>query len=149
MTRPVSVLNGPNLNMLGRREPHLYGAVTLDGVRERCAEVAAELGLDLFFAQSNAEHQLIDWLHEARERGAGVVLNPAGLSFRSIPLLDAVKIVEQPVVEVHITNIHSRDELYRHSLISQAVATVIAGAGTFGYELALRALDRDLRGEHA
>lgn len=144
MTRAVHVLNGPNLNMLGKREPHLYGAVTLDEVRENCLAVADELGVELFFAQSNAEYQLIDWLHEAREQRAGVVINPAGLSFRSIPLLDALKIVEQPIVEVHVTNIHRREELYRHSLVSTVATAVIAGAGTFGYELGLRSVVREL-----
>lgn len=149
MTPTVYVLNGPNLNMLGKREPDLYGAVTLDQVRQRCEAVAAGLGLSVFFAQTNAEFKLIDWLHEAREQGAGVIINPAGLSFRSIPLLDALKIVEKPIIEVHVTNIHRREELYQHSLVSRVATTVIAGAGTFGYELALQAIRRDIDNEHA
>ncbi len=142
MPRNVYVLNGPNLNMLGKREPHLYGHTTLEQVRQQCGTVAKELGLELFFAQSNAEYQLIDWIHEAREKPAGLVINPAGLSFRSIPLYDALKILEQPIVEIHITNIHKREALYHDSLVSKVADTVIAGAGTYGYELALRALDR-------
>ena len=140
MTRNVYVLNGPNLNMLGKREPHLYGHTTLAEVELQCVKLASELGLEMFFGQSNAEHQLIDWIHEARERPAGVVINPAGLSFRSIPLLDALKILEQPIVEIHVTQIHKRGELYRESLVSTVSDVVICGAGTFGYELALRAM---------
>lgn len=146
MARHVYVLNGPNLNMLGKREPHLYGHTTLPEVERLCGKVADELGLVMFFAQSNAEHQLIDWIHEAREKPAGVVINPAGLSFRSIPLLDSLKILEQPIVEIHITNIHQRDSLYQHSLVSKAATTVICGAGVFGYELALRAMANELTG---
>lgn len=140
MARHVYVLNGPNLNMLGKREPHLYGHTTLAEVEQECGKVAEELGLLMFFGQSNAEHQLIDWIHEAREKPAGVVINPAGLSFRSIPLLDSLKILEQPIVEIHITNIHKREALYQESLVSKAATVVIAGAGAFGYELALRSM---------
>ena len=140
MTRHGSVLNGPNLNMLGKREPHLYGHTSLAEVEQRCADLASTLRLDMFFGQSNAEHQLIDWIHEARERPAGVVINPAGLSFRSIPLLDALKILEQPIVEIHVTQIHKRGGLYRESLVSTVSDVVICGAGAFGYELALRAM---------
>jgi 3-dehydroquinate dehydratase-2 len=140
VARHVYVLNGPNLNMLGKREPHLYGHTTLAEVEQECAKVAEELGLGMFFGQSNAEFQLIDWIHEAREKPAGVVINPAGLSFRSIPLLDSLKILEQPIVEIHITNIHQRESIYQESLVSKAATTVICGAGAFGYELALRAM---------
>jgi 3-dehydroquinate dehydratase-2 len=140
----VYVLNGPNLNMLGKREPHLYGHTSLAEVEQHCGKLAEELGMKMFFGQSNAEHQLIDWLHEAREKPAGVVINPAGLSFRSIPLLDALKILEQPIVEIHITNIHKRESLYHESLVSKAATAVICGAGVFGYELALRAMANEL-----
>jgi 3-dehydroquinate dehydratase-2 len=140
MATAVYVLNGPNLNMLGKREPHLYGKVTLAEVEKRCRERGAELGFDIWFAQSNAEHQLIDWLHQAHEEGAGVVINPAGLSFRSIPLLDALKIVQQPVVEIHVTQIHRRGGIYDHSLVSTVADVVICGAGVFGYDLALQAM---------
>ncbi|MFV0374990.1 type II 3-dehydroquinate dehydratase [Microbacterium sp.] len=140
----IYVLNGPNLNMLGVREPELYGTDTLEDAREGCARVAAELGHELRFEQSNAEFQLIDWLHDAYRDRAGVVLNPAGLSFRSVPLLDAIKILSMPIVEVHITNIHARDAAHRDSLMSTVTDAVIAGAGIFGYELGIRALDRML-----
>ena len=142
MTRRLYVLNGPNLNMLGQREPELYGSATLDDVREDCARVAGELDFDLFFAQSNAEHQIVDWLHDAFREKATVVINPAGFSFRSVPVLDALRMLETPIVEIHITNIHARDEAHRHSLVSSVARTVIAGAGVYGYELAIRAADR-------
>jgi len=144
MTRHVYVVNGPNLNMLGKREPHLYGHTSLAEVEQQCGKLAEELGLEMFFGQSNAEHQLVDWIHEAHEKPAGVVINPAGLSFRSIPLLDALKILQRPIVEIHITNIHKRESLYHESLVSKAATAVICGAGTFGYELALRTMANEL-----
>jgi 3-dehydroquinate dehydratase-2 len=142
MTTKLFVLNGSNLDMLGMREPELYGTATIEDVRADCARVAAELGFDLFFAQTNAEHELVEWVHEAFRQRAIVVINPAGFSFNSVPLLDALHMVTTPVVEVHITNIHSRDEVHRHSLISRVARVVIAGAGVYGYELAIRAADR-------
>jgi 3-dehydroquinate dehydratase-2 len=142
MTRKLFVLNGPNLNMLGVREPELYGTASLDDVRADCERVAGELGFDLFFAQSNAEHELVEWVHDAFRQGATVVINPAGFSFGSVPLLDALHMLSTPVVEVHITNIHARDALHRDSIISTVARTVIAGAGVYGYELAIRAADR-------
>ena len=142
MTRKLYVLNGPNLNMLGRRQPELYGTTSLDDVRTNCVRVADELGFDLFFEQSNAEYQIVEWLHQAYREKAAVVINPAGLSFGSVPVLDALLILDTPVVEIHITNIHGRDEAHRHSLTSSAARAVIAGAGVFGYELAIRAADR-------
>ena len=140
MSRTVYVLNGPNLNLLGVREPHLYGSTTLAQVEELCRRVSGTLGLECEFRQSNHEGVLVDWVQEARERAAALVINPAGLSFRSIPLLDAIKTLEQPVAEVHLTNIHRRDPLYQQSLVSLAATGVICGFGPFGYELALRAV---------
>jgi 3-dehydroquinate dehydratase-2 len=137
MAGTVLVLNGPNLNMLGVREPHIYGKETLDDIKQRCVERAKSHGLQVDFRQSNSEAQLIDWLHEARNTTVGVVINPAGLSFRSIPLLDALKLYDGPKVEVHISNIHKRDPIYQHSLMSQAVTGVIAGLGALGYALAI------------
>lgn len=137
---PLYILNGPNLNLLGIREPHLYGNTTLPQVEELCRRVCAELGLGCEFRQTNHEGILVDWVQEAREKAAAVVINPAGLSFRSIPLLDALKTLDQPIAEVHITNIHRRDPLYQNSLVSLAATGVICGFGPFGYELAIRAL---------
>ena len=142
MTRKLFVLNGPNLNMLGLREPELYGSATLEDIRALCAEVAEELGFELFFAQSNAEHELVEWVHDAFREAATVVINPAGFSFRSVPLLDALHMLSTPIIEVHITNIHARDAVHQHSLISSVARVVIAGAGAYGYEMAIRAADR-------
>ncbi len=140
MSGVVYVLNGPNLNLLGVREPHLYGSTTLPQVEQLCRRVAAELGLQCEFRQTNHEGVMVDWVQEAREKAVAVVINPAGLSFRSIPVLDALKTLDQPIAEVHITNIHRRDALYQQSLISLAATGVICGFGPFGYELAIRAL---------
>ena len=149
MKRHVYVLNGPNLNLLGKREPHLYGYTTLAQVEQRCREVGAELGFDLFFGQSNFEGQLVEWVHEAREKPAAMVINPAGLSFFSVPLLDSLKTLTEPVMEVHITNIHRREPLYQHSIVSAHVSTgVICGLGAFGYEAALLALAHHYRARH-
>jgi len=139
MTDTVYVLNGPNLNLLGVREPHLYGHTTLAQVEQMCVRVARDVGLACVFRQSNHEGVLVDWVQEAREQAAALVINPAGLSFRSIPLLDALKTLDQPVIEVHITNIHRRDALYQHSLMSLAATGVICGFGPHGYEMAIRA----------
>jgi 3-dehydroquinate dehydratase-2 len=140
MTRTVHILNGPNLNLLGIREPHLYGHTTLAQIEQRCREVCAGLDLACEFRQSNHEGVLVDWVQEARTVGAAVLINPAGLSFRSIPLLDALKALDQPVMEVHITNIHRREVLYQQSIISQGATGVICGLGPYGYEVALLAL---------
>ena len=140
MSPTIYVLNGPNLNLLGLREPHLYGSATLAQAEQLCRRVAGELGLGCEFRQTNHEGVLVDWVQEARERAAGVAINPAGLSFRSIPLLDALKTLAQPIAEIHVTNIHQRDPLYQNSLVSLAATGVICGFGIFGYELAIRAL---------
>ncbi len=144
MNDTVYILNGPNLNLLGVREPHVYGSTTLAQVEQLCRRVTEELGFQCEFRQSNHEGVLVDWVQEAREKAAAVVVNPAGLSFRSIPLLDALKTLDQPIAEVHITNIHRRDPLYQHSLISLAATGVICGFGAFGYELAIRAVAQRL-----
>lgn len=144
MSGIVYILNGPNLNLLGVREPHLYGSTTLAQVEQLCRRVSEEVGLACEFRQTNHEGVLVDWVQEARERASALVINPAGLSFRSIPLLDALKTLEQPIAEVHVTNIHRRDSLYQHSLVSLAATGVICGFGPYGYELAIRALAQRL-----
>jgi 3-dehydroquinate dehydratase II len=140
MRSKLYILNGPNLNLLGVREPHLYGSTTLAQVQQSCRRVAGELGFDCEFRQTNHEGVLVDWVQEARELAAAVVINPAGLSFRSIPLLDALKTLDQPIAEVHLTNIHQRDTIYQKSLVSLAATGVVCGFGPFGYELAIRAV---------
>jgi 3-dehydroquinate dehydratase II len=142
----IWVLNGPNLNRLGTREPETYGSETLGDVEARCRAVADGLGVALRFEQSNHEGVLIDWLHEASDTGAlGVVLNPAGFSHTSVALRDAVAAIAVPVVEVHISNIHAREPFRHVSLVAGVVRGSIAGLGTLGYELAVRYL-ADARG---
>ncbi|SAK84355.1 3-dehydroquinate dehydratase [Caballeronia hypogeia] len=141
----VYILNGSNLNMLGKREPHLYGTTTLAEVQARSETLADELGLQSDFRQTNHEGVMVDWLQEAFEKEAAVIINPAGFSFASIPVLDAIKLIKKPVIEVHITNIHQRDEQYRHSLVSLAARGVICGLGVQGYTLAMRAVAEMLR----
>ncbi len=143
MKRTIYVLNGPNLNRLGTREPAIYGTTTLAEVEAMCRKAAGERPLE--FRQSNAEHQLVDWVHEAIDHGAGIVINPAGLSFRSIPLLDSLKMFPGPIFELHISNIHRREEIYQHSLISRAATAVMMGLGPDGYPTAVSALARLLQ----
>jgi 3-dehydroquinate dehydratase II len=140
MRNKIFILNGPNLNLLGVREPKLYGSETLADVKTRCIERAATHNLDVDFRQSNFEGNLVESVHEAREKAAAIVINPAGLSFNSIPLLDALKTFDGPKVEVHITNIHQREAHYHRSLVSYTATGVIAGLGTDGYLLAIEAI---------
>ena len=142
MSKPIYVLNGPNLNRLGKREPEIYGTTTLAEVEAMCREAAA--GHPVEFRQSNAEHQIVDWIHEAIDRGAGIVINPAGLTFRSIPILDALKMFPGPIFELHITNVHRREAIYHNSLVSKVATAVIMGLGPDGYRTALEAMARRL-----
>lgn len=136
----VSVLNGPNLNLLGLREPALYGSATLDDVEQLCAETAAEQGLAIDFRQTNGEGELISWVQECRGKASGIVINPAGYSHTSVALMDALLAADMPVIEVHVTNIHRR-EAFRHvSYVSRAAVGVICGLGIGGYALALTAM---------
>ena len=138
MSRLVYVLNGPNLNLLGKRQPQIYGTATLADVEKECRSVAAELKLKLKFLQSNREYEIIDWIHEARGVAAAIVINPAAFSHTSIAILDALQAFEGPVFEVHISNVHKREPFRHHSYVSGVAAGVIAGFGTQGYEFALR-----------
>jgi len=140
MAGRLFILNGPNLDMLGRREPQLYGRVTLTEIRKRCQALAEELDFDLFFQQTNAEGQLIDWVHQAYDESASVIINPAGLSTRSVALLDALKMLERPIVEVHLTNIFAREPLYAEPLTASAAWGFLAGFGAEVYELAMHGL---------
>jgi 3-dehydroquinate dehydratase II len=140
MAETLLVLNGPNLNLLGVREPEIYGRDTLADIEALCVAQGRTRGFEIDFRQSNSEATLIDWLHEARATRVGVAINPAGLSFHSIPLLDALKLFDGPKVEIHITNIHRREPMYQKSLISHGVTGVIAGLGATGYALAIDAL---------
>jgi 3-dehydroquinate dehydratase II len=140
MNRLVYILNGPNLNLLGKRQPALYGRETLADVEEACRHVATELGLELQFHQSNREYEIIDWIHEARENAAGIVINPAAFTHTSVAILDALNSFDGPVIEVHISNIHKREAFRHDSYVSGRADGVIAGFGTQGYTLAIRRL---------
>ena len=136
----VAVLNGPNMNMLGLRQPHLYGSATLDDVEQLCAVTAERLGLAIDFRQTNGEGELVSWVQECRGRAAGIIINPAGYTTTSIALMDALLASEVPVIEVHVTNIHRREEFRQHSFVSKVAVGVIAGLGISGYALALQAI---------
>ena len=138
MPKPVYLLNGPNLNLLGLRQPEIYGRETLADVVAASSALATELGLDLRALQSNHEGQLVDWIHEAREAASGIVINPGAYSHTSIAILDALNAFDGPVLEVHISNIHKREAFRHHSYVSARAEGVIAGFGTEGYLLALR-----------
>jgi 3-dehydroquinate dehydratase-2 len=140
MPKPIYILNGPNLNLLGLRQPEIYGRQTLDDVAEACAELAEELGLTIRFHQSNHEGALIDWIHQARNEGAGIIINPGAFTHTSVAILDALKIYGGPVIELHISNIHARDPIYHKSLMSPVATAVIAGLGARGYVTALRSM---------
>ena len=140
MSKPIYVINGPNLNRLGTREPGIYGTTTLPEIEAMCRQAAA--GRPLEFRQSNAEHQIVEWIHEATDRGAGIVINPAGLTFRSIPILDALKMFPGPIFELHISNVHRREEIYHHSLVSRVATAVLMGLGADGYPTAVAAMVR-------
>lgn len=142
MSKPIFILNGPNLNLLGEREPHIYGATTLADIEAACRARAAALGLGLEFRQTNHEGVLVEHIHEARTAASGIVINPAGYSFTSVAVLDALKMFDGPKIELHISNIHAREPIYHNSLMSRAVTAVIAGLGAYGYELALDAMAR-------
>ncbi|MFH6787081.1 MULTISPECIES: type II 3-dehydroquinate dehydratase [Methylobacterium] len=136
--RLVYVLNGPNLNLLGKRQPHIYGSETLADVEASCRTLAGELGLEIRFHQSNREYEIVDWIHEARETAGGIVINPAAFTHTSVAILDALNTFEAPVIEVHISNVHKREAFRHHSYVSLRADGVIAGLGTQGYGLALR-----------
>lgn len=138
MTKPIFVLNGPNLNLLGLRQPEIYGRETLEDVASALADLGEELGLAVRALQSNHEGQLVDWIHLARADAAGIIINPGAYSHTSIAILDALNAYEGPVLEVHISNIHKREAFRHHSYVSGRAEGVIAGFGTEGYLLALR-----------
>lgn len=142
MSRLIYVLNGPNLNLLGKRQPAIYGYETLADVEADCRKAAADLNLEIKFHQSNAEHQIIDWIHESRETAGGIVINPAAYTHTSVAILDALNTCEFPIIEVHISNVHKREAFRHHSFVSSVASGVIAGFGTQGYTLAIQRLAR-------
>lgn len=138
MVKTVLILNGPNLNLLGQRQPEVYGRETLADVEAACATLAGELGLAAGFRQTNHEGVLVDWIQEARGTAAGIVINPGAYTHTSVAILDALTAYEGPVIEVHISNIHKREAFRHRSYVSLRADGVIAGCGTEGYLLALR-----------
>ena len=143
MTQAIYVLNGPNLNRLGKREPKIYGKTTLAEVGAICRKAAGQWPLE--FRQSNAEHELIDWIHEAIDKGAAIIINPAGFTFTSVAIMDALKMFPGPIVELHISNVHKREAVYHNSLMSAVVTAVMMGLGVDGYRTAVEAMVRRLQ----
>ncbi|THD75044.1 type II 3-dehydroquinate dehydratase [Thalassobius vesicularis] len=146
MTKTIYILNGPNLNLLGKRQPEIYGYDTLEDVERNCAAVAKDFGLDIRLLQTNWEGQLIDWIHEAREKAAGIVINPAAFTHTSVAVLDALNTFEGPVIEVHISQVHKREAFRHHSYVSLRADAVMAGFGIEGYALATRRMGSLLAG---
>jgi 3-dehydroquinate dehydratase-2 len=137
--KPIYILNGPNLNRLGKREPDIYGLTTLLEVEQMCRDAAGERPVE--FHQTNSEERLIDWVHEAIDSGAGIIINPAAFTFTSIALLDALKMFKGPIIEFHISNVHRREAIYHRSYVSMTATTVMAGLGAQGYPMAVQALE--------
>ena len=140
MTKPIFVLNGPNLNLLGKREPEIYGSGTLGDIQDSLESLARELGLAIDFRQSNHEGDLLDWLHEAREEASAVIVNAGAYTHSSIAIRDAVSAIGIPVVEVHLSNVHAREDFRKHSYLAPVALGAISGFGPQSYLLALRAL---------
>ena len=138
MSRLVYILNGPNLNLLGKRQPHIYGAETLADVERDCRALAKDLKVEIKFHQSNREYEIIDWIHEAREIAAAIIINPAAFTHTSVAILDALNTFDGHVFEVHISQVHKREEFRHHSFVAKRSDGIIAGFGTEGYRLALR-----------
>ena len=133
----IYIINGPNLNLLGQREPKIYGSNTLKDVEDICIKIANNANIKINFLQSNAEHEIINWIHSAREEASGIIINPAAYSHTSIAILDALTLFEKPIIEVHISNIHKREVFRHNSYVSQKSTAVIAGFGIDGYKIAL------------
>jgi 3-dehydroquinate dehydratase II len=142
MSRLIYMLNGPNLNLLGKRQPQIYGSETLADVEQDCRALAKTLKLDVTFHQSNREYEIIDWIHEARETAGGLIINPGAFTHTSIAILDALNTFDHPVIEVHISQVHKREAFRHHSYVSHRADAVMAGFGTQGYQLALQRVAR-------
>ena len=133
----IYIINGPNLNLLGQREPKIYGSNTLKDVEDICIKIANKANIKINFLQSNAENEIINWIHSAREEASGIIINPAAYSHTSIAILDALTLFDKPIIEVHISNIHKREVFRHNSYVSQKSTAVIAGFGIDGYKIAL------------
>lgn len=145
MSRKILILNGPNLNLLGTREPEIYGSETLADIERLCGETAKELGLEIDFRQSNNEGEMVSNIQEVRDNFAGVIINAAAYTHTSVAIMDALLAVEKPVIEVHLSNIYRRESFRHHSYVSQAATGVICGFGSAGYKLALEAMAERLK----
>ncbi|GGC62217.1 type II 3-dehydroquinate dehydratase [Chelatococcus reniformis] len=142
MTKPIYILNGPNLNRLGTREPEIYGHTTLAQIEAMCRRAATRT--EIVFRQSNKEFEIIDWIHEAIDEGTAIIINPAAFSFTSMAIMDALKMFPGPIIELHISNIHRREPIYHRSYMSAVASAVIAGLGPHGYVAAVRAVEDSL-----
>ena len=140
MSNPILILNGPNLNLLGTREPHIYGSTTLREVEEMCRQRAQKRGLSIAFHQSNSEAQIIDWIHAGIDGADGIIINPAALTHTSVAILDALNMVKAPIIELHISNPHKREAFRHHSYVTFAATGLICGLGVNGYRLAVDAM---------
>lgn len=143
MAKTIYVLNGPNLNRLGMREPEIYGRTTLLEIEQMCRAAAADYAIE--FRQTNKEYELIDWIHEAIDRGSGIIINPAAFTFTSLAVMDALKMFPGPIIELHISNVHRREALYHNSYVSKVATAVMAGLGAKGYGTAVQAMQDLLR----
>lgn len=147
MAKPIHILNGPNLNLLGTREPDIYGAATLEDIRTLCTEAASDLGCQIDFRQTNTEGELVTWIQDAAETAPGIVLNAAAYTHTSVAVLDALKTCTVPVVEVHLSNVYKREPFRHNSYVSPAATGVICGFGPHGYVLALEAIAKLIAGK--
>ncbi len=149
MTKPIFIINGPNLNMLGTREPHIYGATTLAEVEAACAARAKELGLTVSCRQSNSEAEIIGWIHEAISGAGGIIINPAAFTHTSVAILDALNMVKAPIIELHISNPHKREHFRHISYVTYAATALICGLGVAGYPIAVSAMAELLKKDKA
>ena len=149
MTKPIYILNGPNLNLLGTREPHIYGSTTLAEVGQMCEARGKELGLSVVFRQSNSEAEIIGWIHEAINGADGIIINPAAFTHTSVAILDALNMIKAPIIELHISNPHKREAFRHHSYVTYAATALICGLGVAGYPIAVAAMAELLKAKKA
>ena len=147
MSKPIFILNGPNLNLLGTREPHIYGSTTLADVEAMCAKAAKDLATSIVLRQSNHEGQIVDWIHEAIHAASGIIINPAAFTHTSVAILDALKNIKAPIIELHISNTHQREAFRHHSFVSGVATAVMMGFGANGYVLAVEGMVRLIKAQ--
>ncbi len=140
VSKPILILNGPNLNLLGRREPHIYGSTTLSEVEDMCRRRASTRGVTISFRQSNSETQIVDWIQDGIDGASGIIINPAAFTHTSVAIFDALSMIAQPIIELHISNPHKREPFRHHSYVTMAATALICGLGVNGYPLAVDAM---------